>query len=101
VSRTKPNGFWQRFHAQATRKPTDRPSGPQSLATFPIRLRLATALRMRALQVESLKYDVLIFTVGGIYRVMGELHRVGDVASRLGGAASTNFLHRLGFLLLV
>jgi hypothetical protein len=32
-----------------------RPFSPQSLATLPTRLRLATTLRMGALQVESLK----------------------------------------------
>jgi hypothetical protein len=57
---------------------------------------------------------ILISTVGGIYRVVGELHRLeklvwcqvvagrqSHVAGQLGGVASTNFLHRLGLLLLV
>jgi hypothetical protein len=43
-----------------------RPSGPQSLATHPTRLRLATTLRMRALHVESAKCGVCL-----------NFHRVG------------------------
>jgi hypothetical protein len=44
-----------------------RPSGLQSFATLPTRLRLATTLRMRDLQVEYPKCGrcLLIFTVGG------------------------------------
>jgi hypothetical protein len=44
-----------------------RPSSPQSLATHPTRLRLATTLRMQALQVEfpGNSVCVLIFTEGG------------------------------------
>jgi hypothetical protein len=62
------------------------------------------------LQVEYLKCGVclLISTVGGggIYRAVGELHQLGEVGlvprgGRLGGAASTDFLHRLGLLLLM
>jgi hypothetical protein len=37
-----------------------RPSGPQSLATLPTRLRLATTLIMGALQVESRKCGVCV-----------------------------------------
>jgi hypothetical protein len=50
-----------------------RPSGPQSLATLPTRLRLATTLIMGALQVESRKCGVCVYQlspVGGIYRAM-------------------------------
>jgi hypothetical protein len=63
-------------------RPAGRPSGPQSLTTLPTRLRLAATLRMRALQVESLKCGVclLISTVGGIYMAMGELDRLGEVS---------------------
>jgi hypothetical protein len=37
-----------------------RPSGSQSLTTLPMRLRLATTLRKRALQVESPKCGVCV-----------------------------------------
>jgi hypothetical protein len=37
-----------------------RPSGPQCLTTLPTRLRLATILRKRALQVESPKCGVCV-----------------------------------------
>jgi hypothetical protein len=63
---------------------------------------------MRDLQVESPKYGVclLISTVGVIYRVVGELHQLGEVGlvpsgDRPDGATSTDFLHRHGLLLLV
>jgi hypothetical protein len=72
-------------------------------------LRLATTLRMGALQVESPKCGVcpLISTVGGIYRAVGsstDLEKLvwhQMVVGRLGGAASIDFLHCLGLLLLV
>jgi hypothetical protein len=56
-----------------------RPSGPQSLATLPTRLCLATTLRNRDLRVESPKCGVCVnfHRYGGIYRAMGELHRLG------------------------
>jgi hypothetical protein len=86
----------------------ERPSSLQSLTTLPTRLHLATTLRMIALQVEfpTCGVCVLISTGGGIYRVVGELHRLGEiglvlgggrvashVAGRLCGVVSTNFLH--------
>jgi hypothetical protein len=45
------------------------------------RLRLATTLRMRALQVESPKSSVcvLISTTRSIYRAVGEPHQLGEV----------------------
>jgi hypothetical protein len=74
-------------------------SSPQSLATLPIRLRLATTQRMRALQVESPKCGVclLISTVGGIYRAVGELHRLGKVglAPSGGRPVAWRALHQL------
>jgi hypothetical protein len=56
-----------------------RPSSPHSLATLPARLRLATTLRKRVFQVESSKCDVCveIHRLGGIYRAMGEIDRLG------------------------
>jgi hypothetical protein len=42
-----------------------RPSGPQSFTTLPRRLRLATTLRMRALQVEYPKCGVCVSTFTG------------------------------------
>jgi hypothetical protein len=73
-----------------------RPSDPQSLATLLTRLRLATTLRMRALQVESSKYGVclLIFTVGGIYRAMGELHRHGEINLAPSGGRPASLVER-------
>jgi hypothetical protein len=50
---------------------------------------------------------VQISTGGGIYRVVGELHRLGQggnhhvAASWPGGTASTAFLHRFGLPLLM
>jgi hypothetical protein len=43
---------------------------------------------MRALQVESPKYGVFISTVWGIYRVVGELHRLGEVGLAPSGGRS-------------
>jgi hypothetical protein len=56
-----------------------RPSGHQSLTTLLTGLRLATTLRMGALQVESPKCVVCVdfHLQGGIYRAMGKLHRLG------------------------
>jgi hypothetical protein len=66
-----------------------RPSGPQSLATHPTRLRLPTTLRMRALQVESAKCGVCLNFHrgggGGIYRGEWDLCRLGEVGLVLGG----------------
>jgi hypothetical protein len=59
-----------------------RPSGPHSLTTLWTSLRLATTLRMRALQVKSLKCGVCMPSFspyGGIYRTMGELQRLREV----------------------
>jgi hypothetical protein len=94
-----------------------RPSSPQSLATLLIRLRLATTLRMRALQVgfPGNGVCVLISTGGGVLigpwgssTDLAEAvnHQVttdwpSHVAGRLGGTASTTFLHRLGLPLLM
>jgi hypothetical protein len=87
-----------------------RPSDPQSFTTLPTRLRLATTLRMEALQMKSPKYGVcvLISTGRGVFiRVQGGVtdlvksvtHQV--VASRQCGSASTDFLHCFGLLLLL
>jgi hypothetical protein len=56
-----------------------RPSSPQSLTTLPIRLHLATTLRKRVLQVESPNVVRVcqLSLVGGIYRALGELPRLG------------------------
>jgi hypothetical protein len=57
-----------------------RLSGPQRLTTLLTRLCLATALKMKALQVECPKCGVCVCRlspVGDIYRAMGELHRLG------------------------
>jgi hypothetical protein len=86
-----------------------RPSGPHNFTTLPTRLCLATIIRMRALQVEFPSNDVcvLISTRGGIYRVVGELHRLSQGGNRHvatgwpGGTASTTFLHRFGLPLLM
>jgi hypothetical protein len=94
-----------------------RPFGLQSLTTLPTRLRLATTLRMGALQVQSPKCGVCvcrISLVGGIYRAMGELHRLGRGGNlpRAAGRpshmigwplslASTDFVHRHSLSLLV
>jgi hypothetical protein len=78
-----------------------RPSDPLSLATLLTRLHLATTLRMGALQVESPKCGVcpLISSVGGrgIYRAVGELHRLGEVglAPSGGRPAGWSSLHQL------
>jgi hypothetical protein len=93
-----------------------RPSRPQSLTTVLTRLRLATTLRMRVLEVESPKYGasshfhrrgVFIGPWGSStdlenlvwYHVVAD--RPSHVVGRPGGAVSTDFLHRLGLLLLV
>jgi hypothetical protein len=98
------------------RRAPDRPSGPQSLPTLLTRLRLATTLKMGALQVESPKCGVCShFDRRGVFigpwgssidldksvwrQVVAGLQ--GHVAGRLGGAASTDFLGHLGHLLLV
>jgi hypothetical protein len=92
-----------------------RPFGPQSLATLPTRLRLATTLRMRALQVEFPNCCVCVnfHRQGGIDRVEWDLHQLrevnlvpggGPVTKPCGwpsGVASTNFLHQLRLLLLI
>jgi hypothetical protein len=64
-----------------------RPSNPQSLATLLTRLRLATTLRMRALQVEFPKWGVSVdfHREGGIYRGEWDLHRHGEVSLLPGG----------------
>jgi hypothetical protein len=55
------------------------PSGPQSLTTLPTRLRLATILRMVALQVESPKCGVCydFHRYRGIYRGPRRGYRLG------------------------
>jgi hypothetical protein len=87
-----------------------RPSSTQSLTTLLTRLYLATTLRMRALQVKFPKCGVctLIFTVGrvfiGPWGSSTELEKsvwCQVVAGRLAKAASIDFLHRPGLLLLV
>jgi hypothetical protein len=83
-----------------------RPSGPQSLATFPTRLRLATRLRMRALQVESLNCGVWVnfHHEGGIYRSELDLHRLGEVSLAPGGGRPvgwSGFHHWLRLFLLM
>jgi hypothetical protein len=90
-----------------------RPSGPQSLATLQTRLRLATTLRMGALQVKSPKCGVcvcvcvLTFTSRGVfigqwgsstYLAEAVTHQVaaGRPRHMVGQpmcSASTNFLH--------
>jgi hypothetical protein len=94
-----------------------RPSGPQSLTTLLTRLRLATTIRMEAFQVEFLCNGVCVstFTVKGVFigvsgtstdlersvwrQVVAD--RTSHVASRPGGAASTDFSHCLGLPLLM
>jgi hypothetical protein len=83
-----------------------RPSCPQSLATLPTRHHLATTLRMRALQVEFSRNGVCVFWFppeGGLYRVVGELHRLGRGGNSPSGdrSAGWNVFHRLGLPLLV
>jgi hypothetical protein len=58
------------------------PSGPQSLATLPTRLRLTTTLWTRALQVEFPSNCVCIdfHCEGGIYRGEWDLHQLGEVS---------------------
>jgi hypothetical protein len=72
-----------------------RHSGPQSLATLPTKLCLATTLRMRALQVEFPKCGVCVdfHHEGSIYRCEWDLHRLGEVSlvprgGRLAGQAT-------------
>jgi hypothetical protein len=105
------NGFRQSFCAWAMRRAPNRSGGSQSLTTLPTRLRLATTLRMRALQVKSPKMWCVCFLISTIGWVFIGLwgrstnleksvwHHV--VAGRPGGVASTNFLHHHGLLLLV
>jgi hypothetical protein len=62
-----------------------RPSGPQSLATLQTRLRLATTLRMGALQVNSPKCGVCVstFTGRGIFiRPSGSSTDLAEVVTR-------------------
>jgi hypothetical protein len=55
-----------------------RPSGPQSLATLPTRLRLATTLRIKTLSVEFPCNGVCSdFHRRGIYKAVRVLHRLG------------------------
>jgi hypothetical protein len=64
------------------------PSNPQSLATLPTRLCLATTRRMRALQVKFPSNGVCCNfhqRGGGICRAVGELHRLGEVGLVPGG----------------
>jgi hypothetical protein len=69
-----------------------RPSVPQSLDTLSISLRLATTLRMRALQVESSKCGVSSHLQGH-----GELHQLEkvDLVPSGGRPAGWSGLHRL------
>jgi hypothetical protein len=75
-------------------------------------LRLATTLRMRALQVKFLCNGVCIdfHREGGIYRVEWDLHRLGEVGLVPGGGrvakprgrpVEWNGFHRLRLFLLV
>jgi hypothetical protein len=103
-----PTEIPQSSHEEGSRQ-DGRPSGPQSLSTLLIRPHLPSTLRMRALQVESPKCGVsphfhrrgvFIGTWGSSTDLeMSVWHQV--VFGWLGGAASTDFLHRLGLLLLV
>jgi hypothetical protein len=85
------------------------PFGPQCLATLPTRLRLSTTLRMRAPQVECPNCGVCsnFHRYMGIYRGLGGVTDLVKsvtqkvVAGRPCGFATTNFLHCLGFPLLV
>jgi hypothetical protein len=92
------------------------PSDPQSVVTLPTRLRLAITLRMGALQVKSPKCGVCShFHHRGVFigswwsstnlekSVWRQVvaGRPSHVAGRLGGAASTDFLHRPCLLFLV
>jgi hypothetical protein len=96
----------------------EKPSGPQSLAILPTRLHLATTLRMRYFLVESPKFHVciLISTVGGYLwghggapptwrsRFGANCWPAGQATwpvGQPGGAASIDFIHCLGLLLLM
>jgi hypothetical protein len=62
-----------------------RPSSPQSLTTLPTRLRLATTLRMGALQVESPKCGVCVCRLsflGGIYGQWGSSTNLAKAVTR-------------------
>jgi hypothetical protein len=87
-----------------------RPSGPQSLATLPTRLRLATTLRKSALQVESSKCGVCVSTFTGRGLFIGPWGSSTDLAEavtcqvaagRPMSSPSTNFLHHHSLSLLV
>jgi hypothetical protein len=103
------NGFRQSFHTRATRRSPDRPSEPHHSPDK------ALHHGMRALQVESPKCGVsphfhhrgvLIGPWGSSTDLEKSVwHQVvacrpSHMTGRPGGVASTNFLHRLGLLVL-